>query len=81
MKIIISNVAGYEGRCTPTWINHNQVCHMLDQGVSGFFKLVEKHWWGYKKVGKEFHGIIKGTVVETTMDKEAIIADNLGRVL
>lgn len=81
MKTLKSNVFGYKGLCKPTWINHNQVCHMLDQGVTGFFRLVEKRWWGYKKVGKEFHGIIKNGEVETTMDKEAMIADDLGKTL
>ena len=59
-KVLISKVPGFKGICKPTWLNNSELDSRLDQGNTGFFKLVKKHWlWGYKKYGKEFHGIIK----------------------
>jgi len=69
MKTLVSNVSGHKGLCAPTWINSNQTCNRLDQGITGFFKLVRKRWWGYQKVGKEFHGIVREDVVVTAEGK------------
>lgn len=73
MTPLRSIVDGHRGPCLPTWVNKNQVLHRLDDGVTGFFRLVEerKGWrriFGrWKKVGKEFHGIIKpDNVVKST---------------
>lgn len=65
-----SEVKQFEGACSPTWLNTNQydVRTQNVRGITGFFKLVKKHWfWGVIKHGKEFHGYI-GTdnVVRTT---------------
>ena len=79
-KILNSNVSGFRGLCTPVWLNKNQVCHRLDGGISGFFKMVRKRWFGWQKIGKEFHGIIVFGEVKVTDTKEAIIADDLDRV-
>jgi len=65
-KTLISNVSGYKDLCVPVWVNKNQVYNRLDRGITGFFRLVEKRFWGYKKIGEEFHGIIKNGNVETT---------------
>ncbi len=65
MKILTSTVTGYEGTCTPTWLNSDTTCHRLDMGITGFFKLVKKKWWLYWTVGEEFHGIIKEGVVQS----------------
>ena len=73
---IMSQVKGFEGICAPTWLNSNQAMHRLDQGVTGFFKLVERRWWGFKRVGEEFHGIIRGNHVETTETKDPYLADD-----
>lgn len=66
MKNLHSNVPHHIGPCRPTWVNRNQVCNMIDGGVSGFFKLVRLRygmWWRY---GPEFHGIVKkGEVYHT----------------
>jgi len=64
--IITSKVPGYVGLCKPTWINRNQICHRIDGGITGFFKLVRKKWGIYWRTGKEFHGIIEDGVVKTT---------------
>lgn len=62
-----SKVPGHEGRCVPTWLNRNQVCHRLDGGVTGFFKLTPTFLGlPVRKVGEEFHGIIKDGKVYTT---------------
>jgi hypothetical protein len=61
-----SNVPGYVGPCVPVWVNRNQVYHRLDGGITGFFRLVKKRWFGRQKVGEEFHGIIRGAEVEST---------------
>jgi len=66
MKILNSKVPGFVGECSPTWINYNQVDHRIDGGITGFFKLVKKVWIFKVKTGKEFHGIIKNGIVETT---------------
>ena len=60
MKIFISKVEGYEGECSPTWLNRNQVCNRIDNGITGFFKHTKKIFGGLItiKTGKEFHGII-----------------------
>ena len=69
--MLISKVKGYEGPCKPTWINKNQVCHRLDGGVTGFFKLVKKRFGFYFRTGKEFHGIVKdGRTVKSTELKD-----------
>lgn len=66
-KLFRSRVPSHVGACAPTWLNTNSVCNMLDGGVTGFFRLVERRrLFGYKKVGEEFHGIIRNGVVETT---------------
>jgi len=65
--MLISKVKGFEGQCKPTWLNHNLVYHRFDGGVSGFFKLVEKRFGYYFKIGEEFHGIVRdGQTVEST---------------
>lgn len=64
--MLISKVKGFEGPCKPTWLNKSQLYNRLDGGISGFFKLVEKKFGFYFKIGKEFHGIIRdGKHVET----------------
>jgi hypothetical protein len=50
LGVFESKVPGFEGPCHYTWLNRNIVCHRLDGGVSGFFKLMSG--------SKEFHGII-----------------------
>jgi hypothetical protein len=72
-----SNVMHYEGPCVPVWLNDNQVCHRMDGGVSGFFKMVTPRWYGRQKYGEDFHGIMRGGVVEST--KEAMVADEAQR--
>lgn len=58
---IESTVPGHEGPCYPTWINKNQVCHRIDDGISGFFK--------NSIFGLEFHGLIKdGKVYDTKIE-------------
>ena len=66
-SILRSNVPGFKGQCVPTWINNNQIDRRLDQGITGFIKLV-KRWpiLGWIKHGEEFHGIIRNGIVETT---------------
>jgi len=61
-----SKVKGFEGLCKPIWLNKNQVCHRLDNGITGFFKLIHKKFGIYFKIGKEFHGIIKDRIVYST---------------
>lgn len=66
-SIFRSRVPGHVGACAPTWLNANRVCNMQDGGVSGFFRKVERgRLFGYRKVGEEFHGIIRRGVVYTT---------------
>ena len=69
MKILISEVEGYEGECSPTWLNRNQFCNRMDNGTTGFFKLTKKIFCGLITIrtGEEFHGIInqQGNVVNT----------------
>jgi len=62
---LISAVPGFEGECRPTWLNRNQIDIRLTGGVSGFFKLVKRYsWFPFPvKVGREFHGIIRESVV------------------
>jgi len=70
MKMFKSNVPGFIGECSPTWINKSE----LDRRTSGygyftgFFKIV-KRWWIFKyKSGREFHGkIINGEVHSTIL--------------
>lgn len=70
MEPLISKVKGFEGTCSPTWLNTNQILNRLDQGVTGFFKLVKPSFFGLRKTGKEFHGIInQDGIVETTEGK------------
>lgn len=64
MKTITSTVAGYEGICTPTWLNTNRVLNRLDGGVTGFFKLTRRRFGLYWKTGEEFHGILSNGVVQ-----------------
>ena len=74
MIILVSEVEGHAGYCTPVWLNRNQVLNRLDGGVTGFFKNVEKRkfWFGYRKVGFDFHGILKDDKVYTTLTKEGL---------
>lgn len=58
-KHLISEVEGFEGLCTPTWLNYNQIDIRTSGFVGGFFKSIKKHWlFGWIKTGKEFHGFI-----------------------
>ena len=60
MKTLISKVEGYEGECRPTWLNKNGFLRHQDQGISGFFRLVHRRFFGIPiRHGDEFHGIIK----------------------
>ena len=74
-RTLISNVSGHKGLCVPVWVNKNQVYNRLDRGITGFFRLVEKRFFGYRKVGEEFHGIIKDCTVETTETKNIYDTD------
>lgn len=69
-------IPGHTGLCVAVWLNRNQVANRLDQGITGFFKHVEKGWIFYHTVGPEFHGRIvwDGRTI-TIADKEAVIAD------
>jgi hypothetical protein len=60
---LLSQVPGFEGKCTPTWLNTNTVDNRMDGGVTGFFKLTKKVLFFTIKTGEEFHGIIKNDVV------------------
>lgn len=69
MKLYLtSRVPLREGPCVHTWLNRNQIYNRLDGGVTGFFRRV-KLWRGIPlyKTGPEFHGIIKGNSVESTV--------------
>ncbi len=68
--MLYSVVPNHEGKCRPTWINRNQVCNMLDGGVTGFFKLVQRRFGFWWRVGPEFHGIISGGKVRSTVHDE-----------
>ena len=61
--VLHSVVEGHEGECRYTWVNRNTFCHRIDRGISGFFKNTKSVWGIPFKVGKEFHGIIKGDKV------------------
>ena len=62
-----SCVPGHECACAPTWLNTNTVCHRIDNGVTGFFRRIDRGLFGFKKVGDEFHGIIRNGKVYTTV--------------
>lgn len=59
MKTFTSLVRGYEGECSPTWLDGNSVSMRIIPRTTGFFKPVKKGWFGIKyRYGKEFHGYI-----------------------
>jgi len=62
----MSKVPNFEGRCSPTWVNSNQIDHRLDGGVTAFFRILKQ--WGpfLYHSGEEFHGIIRNGKVYTT---------------
>ncbi len=64
--LLRSRVPNHNCACAPTWLNTNTVCNRLDNGITGFFRRVERGLFGYKKVGEEFHGIIRRGVVYST---------------
>lgn len=66
MKILHSTVKNFEGDCSPTWLNNNQIDNRLDGGITGFFKRVKPGFLFKRKHGKEFHGIIRNGIVYST---------------
>ena len=60
MRTFHSEVPGHEGLCKASWLNRNQVCHRIDVGITGFFRLVRRNRFGFwKRMGPEFHGMIR----------------------
>lgn len=55
MRILNSTVPGFIGPCKHTYLDTNSI-RIRFYGMTGFFRLVEKRWWGFKMVGEEFHG-------------------------
>ncbi len=65
---LTSKVPGFKGTCKPTWLNTNQVYNRFDDGITGFFRLVNR--FGFK-TGDVFHGIIKSDrCVYSTSDED-----------
>ena len=71
-----SKVMGFTGPCIPVWINDNAVCRRMDDGISGFFRLVRPRWFGRQKYGEEFHGIIRQGLEVVDSTKIALVADD-----
>lgn len=66
-KVLISRVAGSEGRCVPTWLCGNRILYAIDGGPTGFFRKVERGRLGFlRKVGPELHGIVRRGYVYST---------------
>jgi hypothetical protein len=61
-----SQVEGFEGQCLPVWLNRNQIDIRFGGGVTGFFKRTKRVFGVPKRVGEEFHGIIKDGKVYST---------------
>lgn len=38
MKKLISEVVGFEGLCTPVWLNTNIICNRIDGGITKILK-------------------------------------------
>ena len=55
---IPSEVPNFKGPCRPTWLNNNEIDIRLT-GSTGFFRVVNKKFGIYWKIGKEFHGRIE----------------------
>ncbi len=64
MKTLTSRVAGSEGECLPVRLNGS--------GKTGFFRLSKRvSWWPFPvRYGDEFHGVIRGGVVESIYQKQ-----------
>lgn len=65
-RIIESKVPDFEGLCSPTWLNHNQIDNRLDRGITGFFRIIKKKFIFYYRSGEEFHGIVRRNKIHTT---------------
>ena len=73
-------MTGYPGPCAPVWVNQNTACHRLDGGVTGFFKLVRKRWFGLQKYGEEFHGIIRRGLEVDSTEERSLVSDECNRL-
>lgn len=68
--MLISKVKGFEGECNPTWLNTNEIYKRTNRGYyTGFFKLVKPFLWFKIKYGEEFHGMIIGNTVVSTVGR------------
>ena len=72
-QILNSLIPNHEGECVPTWTNNNKVLNCVDNGVTGFFrnvKVVTILGMSFRrKVGEEFHGIVKCGNVRSTINE------------
>ena len=66
-KTFVSYQDRHFGDSVPKWLNRNQFSIRQDGGVTGFFKnLTSIRGHFYREIGPEFHGIIKGDIIEST---------------
>ena len=56
MKILISEIKGFERECTPVWLNTSLLLRSLDYGLQGYFRRTKRICCGLFliKVGPEF---------------------------